>query len=134
MAKGKASSSSKRRPPRRRRLFSHTRLVMAEAVLLVGALHAYLEETIEDSEALHPALKVGLLMIVVVGIYGSVILFFERLAQRSLEKTHKVVQALPLPTPFIVVHVLVLVAIYLLYATVFEVKLSWWPPWEGKAA
>ena len=118
---GKGSS---RRQGGRRRLITHRRMVAIEALLALGALESWAENRMMADSHLADPVKALLAMALVVGLFGAVLLIMQRWTQASLSKTHAVVQGLPLPTPVVVVHVGVLVALYFLWCWVLGLS-----PW-----
>ena len=89
------------------------------------AAETYLEERSLASQL--PAWsKVVFTMVLVIGLFGGLLLLIHRLTAASLARTHAVVQALPLPTPVILVHAAVFGALFLLYAWVHGVGVKLW--------
>ena len=111
---------------KRTRLLTHRRLVVLEALLLVGALEMAAENRVTSS-SLSDEVKVLLVMLLVLGFFGTLLVVVERAAKTGLGATHKTIQALPMPTPRIVVHALVLFALFLAYALVLDLWPSWIP-------
>ena len=66
----------------------------------------------------------GILFIIGIGLFGGLLLIVQRMTAGSLQRTHQLVQALPLPTPLLLVHVAALVGLFLLWAWLLGV-LSW---------
>jgi hypothetical protein len=97
---------------------------MVEALLLVGALEFAAEDLVLAS-GLTDELKVLFSMLLVLGFFGSLLLFAERFARQGVRTTHRTIQALPLPTPRILIHAVVLGSLFLAYAKVLDL----WPPW-----
>ena len=95
-----------------------------EALLFVGALEMAAEDRILAS-TLPDEAKVLISMLLVLGFFGTLLLVVERVARTSVGATHQTIQALPIPTPRIVVHAAVLVALFLGYAHVLDL----WPTW-----
>ncbi|MBA3685307.1 MAG: hypothetical protein H0W72_08705 [Planctomycetes bacterium] len=108
---GKASKSA---TPK---FLRHRVLLSAEAVLVVALAKDWVVGWVK-AQALPDWLKVVFIMAVTVGILGGLFLFAEQVTQRSVARTHQVVQALPLPTPYLLIHALILFALYLVYAHV----------------
>jgi hypothetical protein len=53
-------------------------------------------------------------------LLGVILVFVRVLAVKSVAKAHDVVQAIPLPTPTLLIHLLVYGALFLLYAKVWD--------------
>lgn len=68
-------------------------------------------------------IKTLMVMVVNGGLLGGLLLLVTTLARSSLSSAHKVVQAVPLPTPFLAIHVIILGALFVLYAHIWE----FWP-------
>jgi len=135
--KGSQPKSSKQRKPaapRRsggiggwiRRNFSHRRLITVEALLGVGLLDRLGRQWIIHDSPLPDSVRVLVLMLLVIGVFGGVLVFLERLAAGSLSRTHEVVQALPLPTPLIFIHAAVFVAMFFLYGWATDLDTTHW--------
>ena len=110
---------SKKKAPAGRRARSwldRRNLLLLETVLLVGLTKEILEDLVLGWDRLHPLLRILLGIAVVVGTLGGLLVMFEQQIRRGLERTHQVVQRLPVPTPELLVHLLVLTAIFWTYA------------------
>ncbi len=105
---------------------SHRRLVLIEALLLVGALEFELENRVLASDYADE-LKVVFSMLLVLGFFGSLLFFVERLARTGVGKTHQTIRYLPIPTPRILTHGVVLFGLFLAYARVLDLWPSWVP-------
>ena len=116
------SSSGKKRT----RWFTHRRLIVMEALLLIGALEFAAEDRVVASD-FPDELKVVSVMVLVLGFFGSLLVVVERLATSGLGKTHRTIQALPIPTPRIFTHALVLFGLFLAYASALDLWPSWFP-------
>lgn len=111
---------------RRGGVLTHRRLVMAEALLLVGALEFAAENAVVAS-GLPDEWKVIFSMLLVLGFFGSLLLLVERLARSGVRTTHRSIQSLPLPTPRLIIHAVVLFCLFLAYARVLDLWPSWIP-------
>ena len=111
---------------KRTRLFTHRRLIVMEALLLAGAAEFVAEDRVVASD-LPDELKVVFVMFLVLGLFGSLLVVVERLAKSGLGKTHRTIQALPIPTPRIFIHALVLFGLFLAYASALDLRPSWFP-------
>ena len=116
------SSSGRKRP----RLFTHRRLIVMEALLLIGALEFMAEDRVVASD-FPDELKVAFVMLLVLGFFGSLLVVVERLAKSGLGTTRRTIQALPIPTPRIFIHALVLFGLFLAYASALDLWPSWFP-------
>ncbi|MCH7824778.1 MAG: hypothetical protein IH849_08250, partial [Acidobacteria bacterium] len=83
---------------KRTRLFTYRRLIVMEALLLIGALQFMAEDRVVASD-FPDELKVVFIMFLVLGFLGSLLVVVERLAKSGLGTTHRTIQALPIPTP-----------------------------------
>ena len=103
-----------------KRTFSHKRIVTVEALLLIGLGDRLFKQWLlnEEFTTIPPAVKILILMFFVVGVFGSIILTLQRFMAAGLDKGTAVVQAIPLPTPTIVIHVLAFFGLFLLYGFV----------------
>lgn len=99
-----------------KRLFSHRSLVAVEALLVVGLIETIAEDAVVAQTDLPNWAKVLFSMVLVVGLFGGLMLLFERWAQRGIDRTHGVVKSLPVPTPVLAIHGALLVAIFFGYA------------------
>ena len=110
-------SSRQARPTGRRRpLLSHRKLLVAEAILILGLAQMALRDLIMTSTQLPATLRVMFGMGLVLGVFGGLILFSQRTLTRSLDTTHRVVQRLPVPLPVRLVHAGFIVLIAWSYA------------------
>ena len=110
----------------RTRWLTHRRLVLFEALLLVGALEMAAEDRVVASN-LPDELKVVFAMLLVLGFFGTLLVIVERIAKTGLGTTHRRIQALPMPTPRLVIHACVLFGLFLAYARVLDLWPSWFP-------
>lgn len=110
----------------RARLLTHRRLIVSEALLLVGVLEMAAEDRVVASN-FPDELKVVFIMLLVLGFFGSLLIVVERLAKSGLGTTHRTIQALPIPTPRIVIHALLLFGLFLAYAGILDLWPSWFP-------
>jgi hypothetical protein len=108
--------SSRPRTAPRRPLLSHHRLLVAEAVLLIGLAQMAGKDWLLSQTDLPAPLRVALGMALTLGLFGGLLLVAQRQVQRSLRTTHRVVQRLPIPTPVLGVHALAFLALFGGYA------------------
>ena len=123
----KSSKKSSTKPAWQRWLrkqLSHRRLLLLEAVLLLAAGEMWLEEQVLAS-AIHPAWQVLFSMALVIGMFGLLLALAESVLLVGLEKGHGVVQALPLPTPLLAIHLFALIGLFYLHA--WLLGLTVWP-------
>jgi hypothetical protein len=99
---------------------------MLEALLLVGVLEMAAEDRIVAS-GFSAEIKVVLVMLLVLGFFGSLLIALERFAKSGVGTTHRTIQALPIPTPRIFIHALLLFGLFLAYASVLNLWPSWFP-------
>jgi len=118
-----AAMAKRARSPFWRRWFSHRRLLLIELLLLVGLLEDWAERQVLAAE-LPDAAKVVFSMALVVGLFGGLLLLVEGSLRYGLQRTHDVVQALPLPTPLLLVHSAALFGLAWLWA--LQLDLSLW--------
>ncbi len=109
---------AKKRNASWRRWFSNQRLISAEAILLVGLLDNLMENYVRGLSC-SDAVKTLFFMLSTVGAFGLLLSVAVVLAKQSLAHGHKLFQALPISTPYLVVHGLALVGIYWLYANYY---------------
>lgn len=106
------------------KLLRHRNLLTLEAVLLVAVLQELIQNQIEA--ALIPnVLKALYTVINNAGMFGGLLLFIVSLTKGSLAKTHDVIQALPIPTPLVLVHTTIWLSLIVLHAWVW----NFWPIW-----
>ncbi len=111
---------------KRARWLTHRRLIVLEALLLVGVLEMAAEDRIVAS-GFPDELKVVFVMLLVLGFFGSLLIVVERAAKSGLGTTHRTIQSLPIPTPRIFIHALLLFGLFLAYARVLNLWPSWFP-------
>jgi hypothetical protein len=111
-------------PPKKKgssmpRWLRHRALIASEAILLVGAV----QELVQQRVAALPLPNWGKVlwtMASVLGMLGLLLFFLHPLAKSGVSKGHDVVQAIPLPLPTLLVHLLAYGGIFLLYAWVWK--------------
>ena len=101
------------------RWFRHRWLVEAEAILLVGVAQELIQRRIA-SVGLPNWGKVLWTMGCTLGVLGGLVLVLRFFAKHSVTKAHQTVQAIPLPTPFFLVHLAALGGLFFLYAFVWN--------------
>ena len=102
----------------------HRALLAGEVILLVGVIQELVQRQV-NSLAVPPWGKVLWVMACTLGVLGVLLLVIQAIIKRSLAKTHEVVQAIPLPMPLLLVHGALYVALFYLYAWVWEQPV--WP-------
>ena len=98
-----------------RKYLSNKRLISLEAVLLVGFLENYVENLVTQSSFAAP-IKTLFIMLLIAGAFGVLMALVISLTKQSLHGAKKAVDALPLPTPFILIHSCAILGIYSLYS------------------
>ncbi|MBN8525779.1 MAG: hypothetical protein J0M02_10630 [Planctomycetes bacterium] len=101
----------------------HRQILTTEAVLVVGAGMELLQRWITARPEVPWWGKTLEVMLVNAGMLGGVLLLFTVLARGSLSGATRAVQAVPLPAPLLLLHLLVGAGIFALYAWVWE----FWP-------
>jgi hypothetical protein len=101
------------------RVLRHRSLMTSEAILIVGALQEVIQQQVGQL-ALPNWGKVLWVMASTLGLLGVVLFFVRAFAEKGVAKTHDVVQAIPLPTPTLLVHVAIYAGLFLLYAKVWN--------------
>ena len=109
------------------RWLRHRALVTAEAVLLVGAGQQLLSQWL-DSIAMPNWARVMLTMAMTLGVLGGVILLVRGFAAKGVAQGHQVVKALPLPAASLLLHVVIFIALFVLYAVVWHLPVAM-PGW-----
>lgn len=105
-------------------------LLTAEVLLAIDLILRLLERALVAS-GWPPGIQVLLIMALVVGAFGSILLVIEHLAKRSLKASQEVLRGLPLPTPPLLVHLLVLVGLFVAYAWELALLESLWKGLRG---
>jgi hypothetical protein len=96
-------------------------LIALEAMLVMGVAKDVVTARVMSS-TLPSYGKVLFLMAATVGLFGGLYVVIQRLSARSVEGAHAFARALPLPLPYWIAHIGVLVALYLLYAYMHGLK------------
>ncbi len=102
----------------------HRTLLAAEGVLLIGVLQELMQRWVLHYQ-LENTLKVAFIMLATVGVIGLLLVMVQAMIIRSLAKTHDVVKSMPVPMPVVVLHVAVFIALFYLYAWMWELPV--WP-------
>ncbi len=97
-----------------------------EALLLLEVGKTWVTSRMLENDQLWPSLKVLLLMAITVGIFGIILLWVQRLTERSLTATHNMVQSIPVPTPLALIHGGILCLIFALFAWVNQLHTHLW--------
>lgn len=101
------------------RWLRHRALVTGEAILVVGVLQQLLQQRINEL-AMPNWGKVLWVMASTLGLLGVILVLVRVVAVKGVAKAHDVVQAIPLPTPTLFIHLLVYGGLFLLYAKVWD--------------
>ena len=102
------------------RWLRHRMLAAGEAILLVGACNQLLQQQVEGFNLPNWG-KVLWTMGSTLGVLGVMLMVVRIIADKSVAKTHEVVQAIPLPLPYFLVHVLIYGGLFLLYSIVWKI-------------
>ncbi len=102
----------------------HRALLAGEAILVVGVIQELVQRQMNHL-GLPPHGKVLWIMACTLGVLGVLLLVVQTVIKRSLAKTHDVVQGIPLPMPFLLVHAALYVGLFYLYAFVWDLPV--WP-------
>lgn len=103
--------------------FRHRQVLTTEAVLLVGVGMELLQRWITNRPDVPWWAKTLEVMLVNAGMLGGVLLLVTTWTRGSLHGATRAVQAVPLPAPLVVVHLLAGVALFALYAWIW----GFWP-------
>lgn len=101
------------------RWLRHRTLAAGEAILLVGACNEMLQQFVGRLDLPNWG-KVLWVMGSTLGLLGVMLLVIRLVADKGVAKTHEVVQAIPLPTPHLLVHALIYGGLFLLYSIVWK--------------
>lgn len=101
------------------RWLRHRTLAAGEAILLVGACNELVQQLVQGL-AIPNWGKVLWVMGTTLGLLGVMLLVIRLIAEKSVSKTHEVVQAIPLPMPHLLVHALIYCGLFLLYSIVWK--------------
>lgn len=123
-ARNHAAPMAKRRSSTIPRIFRHRNLVASEGLLLVAVLQEVIQRWVNGLEIANWG-KALFMMAVNLGALGILLVFVQIAAEKSLSKTHAAVQAIPFPTPYLLIHSAVFIAIFYLHAYVWDVPV--WP-------
>jgi hypothetical protein len=104
------------------RWLRHRALVTGEAILIVGVVQQLIQERIAGLSLPNWG-KVLWVMASTLGALGVALVVVRIIAVKGVAKAHDVVQAIPLPTPTLLIHVLVYGGLFLLYARVWDLPL-----------
>lgn len=103
------------------RIFSHRGLLAIEALLFLGVAKDWIFVLLLRS-SFSNWLKVVLVMATTVGMFGGLFLLVEKLTSRTVSSTHKAVARLPVAVPTLAIHALLLLVLFLLYASMLKVS------------
>ena len=101
----------------------HHQLLTTEAVLLVALGMELVQRWVTGHQDVPWWVKTAEVMVVNAGMLGGLLLILTTWAKGSLSSATRAVQAVPLPAPLLVAHLLALGGIFVLYARVWE----FWP-------
>ncbi len=104
------------------RWLRHRALVTGEAILLVGVLQQLIQQHV-GTLGLPNWAKVLWVMASTLGALGVALVVVRLILRKGVATAHDMVQAIPLPTPTLLIHLLVYGGLYLLYAKVWELPL-----------
>jgi hypothetical protein len=104
------------------RWLRHRALVTGEAILIVGVVQQLIQSHVSQLPLPNWG-KVLWAMASTLGVLGIALVVVRLLAVKSVAKAHDMVQALPLPTPSLFIHLLVYGGLFLLYAKILELPL-----------
>jgi hypothetical protein len=102
----------------------HRALLTGEVILVVGVVQELIQRQMNHL-GLPPYGKVLWIMACTLGVLGVLLVVVHTAVKRSLAKTHEVVQAIPVPTPLLLVHAAIYVGLFYLYAWMWEQPV--WP-------
>jgi hypothetical protein len=92
---------------------------------LVVAVLLELTQRWINGTTLANGIKGLLLMGINIGAFGVLLLCVQVFAEKSLAKTHAVVQAIPVPTPYLLIHFVIFSGLFYLHAYVWGAPV--WP-------
>lgn len=98
----------------------HRTLLTTEAVLLAAVGQELLQRWVTGHTRVPWWIKTGEVMLVNAGLLGGLILLITALARSSLSGAHRAVQVIPLPAPLLIVHGVVFLVIFTVYAVVWD--------------
>jgi hypothetical protein len=104
------------------RWLRHRALVTGEAILIVGVVQQLIQEHISNLSLPNWG-KVLWVMASTLGALGVALVVVRAIAVKGVAKAHDVVQNIPLPTPSLLIHLLVYGGLFLLYARVWDLPL-----------
>jgi hypothetical protein len=107
----------------------HRGLLTGEVILVVGVVQELIQRQMNHL-GLPPYGKVLWIMACTLGVLGVLLVFVQAAIKRSLAKTHDVVQAIPVPTPLLLVHAAIYVGLFYLYAWMWEQPIWPLPGWH----
>jgi hypothetical protein len=106
------------------RWLRHRTMIASEALLLVAVAQELIQRQVNQLDLVNWT-KVMWLMAVNIGALGLLLVLVKMVAEKSLAQTHSVVQAIPLPTPYLLIHLLVFAALFYVHAYVWHLPV--WP-------
>ncbi len=106
------------------RWLRHRTLITGEALLLVAVAQEMIQRQVNQLDLANWS-KVMWLMAVNIGALGLLLVLVKIVAEKSLAQTHSVVQAMPLPTPYLFIHLLIFAGMFYVHAYVWHLPV--WP-------
>jgi hypothetical protein len=102
----------------------HRALLTGEVLLVVGVVQEVIQRQMLNL-GIPSYGKVLWLMACTLGVLGVLLVVVQAAVKRSLSKTHDIMQAIPLPTPLLIVHTAIYVGLFYLYAWMWDQPI--WP-------
>ena len=104
---------------RERRTRHYRRLVLAEAILTGGLLQILAQEWLLSHHGVPPWTRVLVGMLLVLGLLGGLLVFGQRYLARAIDQTHRATKRLPMAVSGLLVHCVILLALFVGYASVW---------------
>lgn len=109
-----AKKSSNNKKGKWKKYFSNRRMISLEALLLVGFFENYIENQVVLLDAPYWVHTV-IIMLLIAGTFGSLVTIITAFTKHSLTHGQKVINALPIPTPMLLVHGGIFFGIFWIY-------------------
>ncbi len=120
--------AKKTRPHHKKaKVFQHRYLLAAEVLLSMDLLLRVAKKALVQWDAIPKWVSVLIIMALVVGALGTLLLQSQRITSKGLDATHKVVNTLPIPTPYLLIHAIFFIALFYGYAWDLGVLNHIWP-------
>lgn len=97
----------------------HRSLLTTEAVLVVAVGMELAQRWVAGCAGVPWWGKTLMVMVVNAGVLGGLLLLLTGFTRRSLSGAHRAVQAVPLPTPLVLIHLAILGGLFALYAWIW---------------